>query len=439
MIRTLFINMQKANKGAARPKDVPPAKLETVAVLGAGMMGAGIAYVSAAAGLKVILIDQSQEAADKGKSYTAKLNAKAIERGRMGQAQSDAMLGLITATTAYAGLAAADLVIEAVFETREIKADVTKRAAAVLPAHAVFASNTSTLPITGLGDAWTAAGRDSGAFIGIHFFSPVDKMQLVEIIKGKQTNARALAVAMDYVKRIRKTPIVVNDSRGFYTSRVFGTYTREGMEMLAEGVLPALIENAGKQTGMPMPPLALTDEVALDLVYKVTKQTAKDLGAAYKASPIDPLIEKMVVELGRIGKKAGKGFYDWPADKDGVKRLWPGLKTLVKTKPETEQPDVKDLKTRFLYRQALEAARCYEEGVVTDPADADVGAVLGWGFAPWTGGPLSFIDTVGLDAFVRECDRLAQMYGERFAPNKQLREMARAGTTYYSAATAKAA
>jgi 3-hydroxyacyl-CoA dehydrogenase/enoyl-CoA hydratase/3-hydroxybutyryl-CoA epimerase len=439
MIRTLFINMQKANKGAARPKDVPPAKLDTVGILGAGMMGAGIAYVSALAGLNVVLIDQSQEAADKGKAYTTKLNAKGIERGKLTPAQSDAILARITTTTDYAGLAKADLVIEAVFETREIKADVTKRVAAVLPKHAVFASNTSTLPITGLAEAWTAAGRDTGGFIGIHFFSPVDKMQLVEIIKGKQTHAQALAVAMDYVKRIRKTPIVVNDSRGFYTSRVFGTYTREGMEMLCEGILPALIENAGKQTGMPMPPLALTDEVALDLVYKVTKQTAKDLGAAYKPSPIDPLIEKMVTELGRVGKKAGKGFYDWPADKDGIKRLWPGLKTLVKTKPEADQPDVKELKTRFLYRQALEAARCYEEGVVTDPADADVGAILGWGFAPWTGGPLSLIDTVGLDNFVRECDRLAQQFGERFAPNAQLRAMAKAGQTYYGAAKSKAA
>jgi 3-hydroxyacyl-CoA dehydrogenase/enoyl-CoA hydratase/3-hydroxybutyryl-CoA epimerase len=429
MIRSLFINMQKANKGVGRPKDVPPSKLETVGVLGAGMMGAGIAYVSAAAGLNVILIDQSQEAADKGKSYSAKLNAKAIERGRMTQADSDALLSRITATTGYDGLSKADMVIEAVFEDRAIKADVTKRAAAVMPAHAVFASNTSTLPITGLAEAWAQGGRDASTFIGVHFFSPVDKMQLVEIIKGKRTGPTALAVAMDYVKRIRKTPIVVNDSRGFYTSRVFGTYTREGMEMLCEGVNPALIENAGKMTGMPMPPLALTDEVALDLVYKVGKQTAKDLGAAYKPSPMDPLVEKMVMELGRIGKKAGKGFYDWPADPKGKKTLWPGLNDLVKR--AAEQPDVGELKKRFLYRQALEAARCYEENVVTDPADADVGAILGWGFAPWSGGPLSLIDTVGAAEFVRECDRMAQMYGERFKPNAMLREMAAKGGTFY--------
>jgi 3-hydroxyacyl-CoA dehydrogenase / enoyl-CoA hydratase / 3-hydroxybutyryl-CoA epimerase len=437
MIRTLFINMQKANKGAARPTDVPPAKLKTVAVLGAGMMGAGIAAVSAAAGLNVILIDQSQEAADKGKSYTAKLNAKAVERGRLTPDKAEAMLGLITATTSYDGLANADMVIEAVFENREIKADVTKRCAAILPRHAVFASNTSTLPISGLAEAWVAAGRTAETFIGVHFFSPVDKMQLVEIIMGKKTSRAALAFAMDYVARIKKTPIVVNDSRGFYTSRVFGTYTREGMEMLVEGINPALIENAGKMTGMPMAPLALTDEVALDLVYKVGQQTKKDLGAAYKPSKIDPVIEKMVVELGRVGKKARKGFYDWPEDPKGQKRLWSGLDTLVKR--AVDQPDVEHLKQRFLYRQALEAARCFEENVVTNPADADVGAILGWGFAPWTGGPLSFIDTVGAAAFVRECDRLAQWYGDRFAPNAQLREMTKSGGTFYGLAKAKTA
>ena len=434
MIRSLFINMQRANKGVGRPRDVPPTKLETVGILGAGMMGAGIAYVSALAGLDVILIDQSQEAADKGKAYSAKLVGKGIERGRITPLDAQALLARIAPTTSYDGLAKADLVIEAVFEDRNIKADVTKRAAAVMPPDAVFASNTSTLPITGLAEAW----RDPATFIGIHFFSPVDKMQLVEIIKGKQSNAKALAAAMDYVKRIKKTPIVVNDSRGFYTSRVFGTYTREGMEMLVEGINPALIENAGKMTGMPMPPLALTDEVALDLVYKVGKQTAKDLGAAYKPSKVDPIIEKMVVGLGRVGKKAGKGFYDWPADPTGKKALWPGITDLVKRLPEAEQPLAEELKKRFLYRQAVEAARCYEENVVTDPADADVGAILGWGFAPWTGGPLSFIDTVGLKAFVAECDRMAQLYGERFKPNDLLRKMAASGASFYGK-TAKSA
>jgi 3-hydroxyacyl-CoA dehydrogenase / enoyl-CoA hydratase / 3-hydroxybutyryl-CoA epimerase len=431
MIRSLFINMQKANKLERRPKDAPKTKLDKIGVLGAGMMGAGIAYVSAVAGLKVVLIDRSLEDAERGKSYSAKLLAKQVERGRMGQDAADAVLARITPATEYDGLKDADFVIEAVFEDRAIKADVTKKTAAVLPAGVPFASNTSTLPITGLAEAW----RDETAFIGVHFFSPVDKMQLVEIIRGKKTSDATLAVAMDYVQRIKKTPIVVNDSRGFYTSRVFATYTGEGMRMLAEGITPALIENAGKMTSMPMPPLALSDEVALDLIYKIGKQTAKDMGAAYKPSPIDPMIEKLVVQLGRLGKKAGKGFYDYPAD--GKKHLWPGLAELAPR--AAEQPAVDELKKRFLYIQALETARCYEENVLTAPEDADVGAILGWGFAPWSGGPLSMIDTLGLKAFVAECDRLAQAYGPRFSPNALLRQMADKGETFYGADAKKAA
>jgi 3-hydroxyacyl-CoA dehydrogenase/enoyl-CoA hydratase/3-hydroxybutyryl-CoA epimerase len=431
MIRSLFINMQKANKLERRPKDAPKTKLDKIGVLGAGMMGAGIAYVSAMAGLSVVLIDRTLEDAEKGKGYSAKLLAKQVERGRMKQDAADAVLARITPATDYDGLKDADFVIEAVFEDRAIKADVTRKTAAVLPAGVPFASNTSTLPITGLAEAW----RDETAFIGVHFFSPVDKMQLVEIIRGKKTSDATLAVAMDYVQRIKKTPIVVNDSRGFYTSRVFATYTGEGMRMLAEGVNPALIENAGKMTSMPMPPLALSDEVALDLIYKIGKQTAKDMGAAYKPSPIDPMIEKLVVQLGRLGKKAGKGFYDYPAD--GKKHLWPGLAELAPR--AAEQPPVDELKKRFLYIQALETARCYEENVLTAPEDADVGAILGWGFAPWSGGPLSLIDTVGVAEFVRECDRLAQAYGPRFAPNALLRQMAEKGETFYGGASAKKA
>jgi 3-hydroxyacyl-CoA dehydrogenase / enoyl-CoA hydratase / 3-hydroxybutyryl-CoA epimerase len=431
MIRSLFVNMQKANKLERRPKDVPPTKLDKIGVLGAGMMGAGIAYVSALADLDVVLIDRSQEEAEKGKGYSAKLLAKQVERGRLKQDAAEAILARIKPSTSYDGLKDADFVIEAVFEERAIKADVTKKTAAVLPAGVPFASNTSTLPITGLAEAW----RDEAAFIGVHFFSPVDKMQLVEIIRGKKTSDATLAVAMDYVKRIKKTPIVVNDSRGFYTSRVFATYTGEGMRMLAEGINPALIENAGKMTGMPMPPLALSDEVALDLIYKIGKQTAKDMGAAYRPSPVDPMIEKLVVQLGRLGKKAGKGFYDYPAD--GKKRLWTGLAELAPR--AAEQPSVDELKKRFLYVQALETARCYEEGVLTAPEDADVGAILGWGFAPWSGGPLSLIDTVGLKAFVAECDRLAQAYGPRFAPTAGLRRMAEQGETFYGAEPASKA
>ncbi len=435
MIRSLFLNMQKANKLAGRPKDAPPSKLDRIAVLGAGMMGAGIAYVSAMAGLKVVLIDRALADAEKGKAYTAKLMDKAIEKQRATPAQKDAVLALITPATDYEGLRDCDLVIEAVFEDRAIKADVTKRSAGLLPKHAVFASNTSTLPITGLADAWAQNGRAAATFIGVHFFSPVDKMQLVEIIRGKATSDATLAVAMDYVKRIKKTPIVVNDSRGFYTSRCFGTYVREGVAMLADGVNPALIENAGRMTGMPMAPLAISDEVSLDLGWRVHTQTKKDLGDKFVGHPSDKIVGKMVEELGRIGKKAGKGYYDYPVD--GAKRLWPGLATLVPR--AKEQPSVDELKTRLLYIQALEAARCFEEKVVTDPADADIGAILGWGFAPYTGGPLSLIDTVGAAEFVKTCDRLAQSYGPRFAPNAQLRDMAKTGGTFYGGQKGQAA
>ena len=431
MIRSLFINMQRAAKLASRPKGVAEAPLKKIAVLGAGMMGAGIAYVSAAAGLDVVLIDSTDAAAQKGKGYSEKLLDGAIAKGRSTAEKKAALLGKITPATSYAGLADCDLVIEAVFEDRAIKADVTKKAEAVLPKTSVFGSNTSTLPITGLAEA----SRDASKFIGVHFFSPVDKMQLVEIIRGKATSDATLAAAMDYVKRIKKTPIVVNDSRGFYTSRVFGTYTREGIIMLAEGIAPALIENAGRMTGMPMPPLALADEVALDLAYKVGMQTKKDLGDAYRPSAAAPIVEKMVVELGRLGKKAGKGFYEYPAGYK--KRLWVGLSGLAK--PATEQPGVEELKTRFLFIQALEAARCYEEKVVTAPEDADIGAILGWGFAPWSGGPLSLIDTIGAADFVRQCDLLTQRLGPRFSPPALLREMAAKGGKFYDTGKAKAA
>ena len=431
MIRSLFINMQRAQKLASRPKDVPEAKLKKIAVLGAGMMGAGIAYVSAQAGLDVVLIDSTDAAAQKGKAYSEKLLDGAIAKGRSTPEKKAALLARITPSTSYAALADCDLVIEAVFEDRAIKADVTKKAEAVLPPHAIFGSNTSTLPITGLAEA----SKDATKFIGVHFFSPVDKMQLVEIIRGKATSNATLAVAMDYVKRIKKTPIVVNDSRGFFTSRVFGTYTREGILMLSEGIAPALIENAGRMTGMPMPPLALGDEVAIDLMYKVGLQTKKDLGDAYRVSAADGIIDKMVNEFGRVGKKAGKGFYEYPEGEK--KRLWSGLAKLAQ--PLAQQPGVDELETRFLYIQVLEAARCYEEKVVTAPEDADIGAILGWGFAPWSGGPLSLIDTVGPAEFVAQCDLLAQRFGPRFSPPAGLRAMAKSGKTFYEKAATKAA
>ncbi|MEQ8328666.1 MAG: 3-hydroxyacyl-CoA dehydrogenase NAD-binding domain-containing protein [Parvibaculum sp.] len=425
MIRSLFLSMQELAKGARRPAGVAPFQVKKLGILGAGMMGAGIAYVSAQAGMEVVLLDTDQANAEKGKAYSEKLLKKALERGKTTEDKAEKLLGLITPTTNYDDLKGCDLVIEAVFESRDIKAEVTKKSEPMLADGGIYGSNTSTLPITGLAEA--SAKPDN--FIGIHFFSPVDKMQLVEIIMGKKTSDETLAKAMDYVKQIRKTPIVVNDSRGFYTSRCFGTYVGEGIAMLGEGVPPAMIENVGRMTGMPMAPLALNDEVALDLAYKVREQTKKDLGDKYVSGPADELLEEMVVKLGRVGKKAGKGFYDYPAD--GKKKLWPGLPDLVGKSLDPEALEVQELKNRFLYIQALEAARCFEEGVVTDVRDADVGAILGWGFAPWSGGPLSLIDMVGTAAFVEACDKLAQKYGPRFTPNKLLRDMASKGETFY--------
>lgn len=428
MVRSLFLSMQELSKGANRPAGYPTYEIKKVSVLGAGMMGAGIAYVQAMAGIETILIDQSQEGAEKGKDYSKKLLDKAVSRGKMTQDKADQVLALITPTTDYDHVKGSDLVIEAVFETREIKADVTKRAEAQIADTAVFGSNTSTLPITGLAEASVRPKN----FIGIHFFSPVDKMGLVEIIMGKETSEETLAKSIDYVLKIKKTPIVVNDSRGFYTSRCFGTYVGEGIAMLAEGVKPAIIENVGKMTGMPVPPLAMNDEVALDLGYKVRQQTKKDLGDAYRETPADSIIEQMVVKLERFGRKNGKGFYDYPATPDGKKRIWPGLSALVTTKIAECPPELREeYKKRLLYIQALETARCFEEGVLTDPRDADIGSILGWGFAPYTGGTISLIDGMGVATFVAECDALAQKYGERFKPNALLRDMAAKGETFY--------
>ena len=434
MIRSLFLSMQELSKGAARPEGFAAYPIKKVAVLGAGMMGAGIAYVQALAGIETVLIDQTQEAAEKGKAYSKTLLDKQVSRGKMDQTKADAILALITPATDYALVQGSDLVVEAVFETREITAEATKKAEAHLADTAVFGSNTSTLPITGLAEV--SARPDH--FIGIHFFSPVDKMGLVEIILGKKTSQETLAKTIDYVLKIRKTPIVVNDSRGFYTSRCFGTFVQEGLEMLAEGIAPAIIDNVGRATGMPRGPLEMNDDVALDLAYKVREQTKKDLGDKYEAGPVDALITKMVIDLQRFGRKNGKGFYDYPAS--GPKTLWPGLSDLVDIKVKHSSPElIEEIRTRLLYRQAVEAARCFEEGVVTDPRDADVGSILGWGFAPWTGGPLSLIDSVGAAQFVQTLDRLAKAYGPRFTPPKLLREMAANGETFYSRFGKKAA
>ena len=426
MIRSLFLSMQELNKGAARPAGFAPTEIKKVAVIGAGMMGAGIAYVQALAGIESVLIDTTQEAADKGKAHAKSLLDKQVSRKKMTQDKADAVLALIKPATSYDEVKGADLVIEAVFENREIKAEVTKKAEAQLAETAVFGSNTSTLPISGLAEVSVRPKN----FIGIHFFSPVDKMGLVEIIMGKETSQETLAKAVDYVLKIKKTPIVVNDSRGFYTSRCFGTFVQEGLEMLAEGIAPAIIDNVGRATGMPRGPLEMNDDVALDLGYKVREQTRKDLGDKYVASAADDLIKKMVVDLGRFGRKNGKGFYDYPAE--GPKRLWPGIADLVDIEVVESCPElIEEIRTRLLYRQAVEAARCFEEGVVTDVRDADVGSILGWGFAPWTGGPLSLMDSVGLAKFVERCDALAQKYGARFAPPQLLRDMAASGETFY--------
>ena len=420
MIGTLWFQLNAIKKGASRPQGVPPSKVGRLGILGAGMMGGGIAYVSAKAGIDVVLLDTTQEAADKGKAYSQGLLDKAVKKGRSTPEKRDALLAKIKATTRYEDLAGCDLVIEAVFEDRAIKADVTKKAEAVLGADKVFASNTSTLPITGLAQA---SARPKN-FIGLHFFSPVDKMPLVEIIVGKQTSDETLARGFDYVLQIGKTPIVVNDSRGFYTSRVFGTYVMEGIAMLKEGVHPRSIEVAGLQAGMPMPPLALQDEVSLSLGLHVAEQTKKDLAAEGKPYAEHPgmSVVRQLCEIGRIGKKAGKGFYDYG---DDGKTLWPELTKLYPV--AAQQPEQRELIDRLMFAQANEAARCHEEKVLRSVADANIGSIFGWGFAPFHGGALQFINAMGAAAFVARARELAAKYGPRFEPAAVVVKMAESG------------
>ncbi|WP_374600513.1 3-hydroxyacyl-CoA dehydrogenase NAD-binding domain-containing protein [Brevundimonas sp.] len=425
MIRSLFLSKQELDKGAVRPAGVPKSDPKKVTVLGAGMMGAGIAYVQALAGIETILIDQTQEAADKGKSHVEELLKKRLSRGQITQDKFDALLASVTATTDYEHIKGSDLVIEAVFENREIKAEVTRRAEAQLEPGAIFGSNTSTLPITGLAEA-SVRPED---FIGIHFFSPVDKMMLVEIILGEKTGEAAIAKSLDYILKIKKTPIVVNDGRGFYTSRCFATYVAEGLAMLQEGYAPVLIDNIGRMTGMPRGPLEMHDDVALDLSVKVAKQTAIDLGDKYVPLQGAEIVRTMVEDLGRYGRKNGKGFYDYDTK---PKTLWKGLSDLAPVTINDSTPElVEDQKRRLLYRQAVEVAKCWEEGVIDDPREADVGAILAWGFAPWTGGPITYIDQIGLKAFVEQADKYAAQYGDRFAPPQLLRDMAARGETFY--------
>ena len=426
MVRSLFVSMQELGKGARRPAGIAPTKFKKIGVIGAGFMGAGIAYVTARAGIPVVLIDRDQEAADKGKAHSEELVKGGIAKGKTTQEEGDKLLSLITATPDYGQLADADLVIEAVFEDRGVKKTVTEAVEAVLPEGGIFASNTSTLPISGLAEN----SKRPGQFIGVHFFSPVDKMMLVEVILGEKTEDKAIAVALDYAAAIKKTPIVVNDTRGFYVNRCVFRYINEAYDMLAEGVPAIMIENAAKFAGMPVGPLSLNDEVAIDLSYKIMKASIADLGEASVKKHHMALVDKLVNELGRLGRKNTKGFYDYPP-KPAKKSLWPGLKDLYPQK-KAEDVDFGELKQRLLVTIALEAARTVEEGIVTDPREADVGSILGFGFAPYTGGTLSYIDGMGVKTFVALCEMLAAKYGDHFAPTPLLKEMAAKGETFYT-------
>lgn len=422
IIRTTFISKQAAVKGARRPKDEPAAAFTKIGVLGAGMMGASLALVSAQAGLDVVLLDRDAATAQKGKDYAAKSLAKQVDRGTIDRTAADAALTRIHPTEDYSELAGAEFCIEAVFEDAQIKADVTKKAEKALGPAAIFATNTSTLPISTLANA----SQRPDQFIGMHFFSPVERMELVEIIVGKKTSPKALAAALDLAAKLRKTPIVVNDSRGFYTSRVFQILINEGAAMLAEGVAPARIENAAKSAGFPVGPLALLDEVTIDLPIKIVETSRAEEGGDYAPAVGLPAMYKMR-ELGRTSRKSGAGFYEYPTD--AKKRLWSGLSEAFPAK--AEQPEQDELKKRILFSQAIETARCLEERVLETPQDADLGAVYGWGFPSWTGGTISYIDTIGLKQFVREADRLAQDYGPRFAPSPWLRSMAGKSDSLY--------
>ena len=422
MIRSLFINKQALEKGASRP-DVGDETVKKVGVLGAGMMGAGIALVSALAGIEVVLIDAKQEAADKGKAYTEAYMDKGIARKKVSEEKKAAVLGQITATTDYAALEGCDLIVEAVFEDPGVKAEVTKKTEAVVGAECIFATNTSTLPISDLAKASARPEQ----FIGIHFFSPVEKMMLVEIIKGRETGDRAVAKSLDFVRQIKKTPIVVNDARFFYANRCIIPYINEGIRMVAEGVKPALVENAAKLVGMPLGPLQLVDETSIDLGVKIAKATRAAMGDAYPDGAVDEVLFWMADE-GRLGRKSAAGFYAY--DEKGKRQgLWDGL--AARYSAAEEQPDVTEVQHRLLFAQVLEAVRALEEGVLEDIREGDVGAILGWGFAPWSGGPFSWLDILGAEKAVALCERLTEAHGERFAAPGLLREMAAEGQTFY--------
>ena len=420
MIGTFWHGLNAIKAGASRPKDVAKWQASKVGVLGAGMMGAGIAYSTAIKGIPVVLKDVSVENAEKGKAYSQKLLDKKVSQGRMTAEKRDQVLSLITATASAEDLKGCDLIIEAVFENQELKAKVTQEAEAFLAEGGVMASNTSTLPITGLANA----SKDQANFIGLHFFSPVDKMQLVEIIKGKNTSAETLAKAYDYVQQIGKIPIVVNDSRGFFTSRVFGTFVQEGLRLLHEGVHPARIEMAALKAGMPVGPLAIQDEVALTLSEHVANETRKALQAEGKDLPrsgADDVIQTMIHTFDRKGKAAGAGFYDYP--EGGKKHLWEGLNHWKQDVDISEQ----EMIDRFLFVQSLDTLRCYEENVLESIIDANIGSIFGIGFAPWTGGAIQFLNQYGLDQAVQRANELEAKYGERFKAPQRLVESVPSG------------
>ncbi|SFE03966.1 3-hydroxyacyl-CoA dehydrogenase / enoyl-CoA hydratase / 3-hydroxybutyryl-CoA epimerase [Sulfitobacter brevis] len=423
MIRSLFLNKEALEKGAVRPEGVPDQRVKKLGVLGAGMMGAGIALVSAQAGIEVVLIDRDQAAADKGKAYAATYMDKGIARKKATPEKKEALLSLITATPDVDALKGCDLIIEAVFEDPKVKAEITKRVEAVIPEDCIFASNTSTLPISELAKASSRPEQ----FIGIHFFSPVEKMLLVEIIKGAETGDRAVAKSLDYVRQIRKTPIVVNDARFFYANRCIIPYVNEGARMITEGVAPWMIDHAAQMLGFPVGPIQLTDETSIDLGAKIARATKAAMGDAYPESPADELIFWME-EKGRLGRKSNAGFFDY--DEKGKRQdYWKGMQE--KYPLADVQPDLIEVQHRLMFAQVLEAVRALEEGVLMDIREGDVGAILGWGFAPWSGGPLSWLDIIGTPYAAERCDQLAEKYGKRFACPDLLRDMADKGQSFY--------
>ena len=420
LIRTMFINKGKAEKLDSRPQGVEKMQYKKIGIIGAGTMGAGLALNAAKAGIEVILLDRDQAAADKGKAYAMKRVTRDVEKGRSTQEKADKLLARIHPTASYDELKDVKIVVEAVFEDRTVKSDVIRKAEAALPADAVFASNTSAMPIGGLAEF----SQRPDQFIGMHFFSPAERMPLVEIIRGKQTSDATLAKALDLAQALRKTPIVVNDSPGFFTSRFIGSFVGEGLKMIEQGVNPNLVENGSRMAGMPMGVMTISDVMGLDLAYHAGKQNARDAAAA---ADVDNTIIAKLVKEGRHGAKNGKGFYDYAGD--GSKSLWPGLEKIVPR--AAQQPSVEEVKKRILYVQLAEGARAFAEGVLVSVIDGDLGATLGVGFPAFWGGPFSAIDTLGVANVVAECDRLAAAYGDQFKVPQLLRDMAKNGQTFF--------